>query len=212
MKKIIAFIFIAALSFGLLPGSAALAEETYNLKLQTLHPPSLMGYMETFAKDVETASNGRIKVQVFAGGELVATSNMLKAVGTGTVDIANGVGAYYSELTIGNIETGLPQAWASPQDANMIFDNLGLQAIIEKEYAKHGVKYLASMWAIPHQILTKEPVNNLDELRKMKIRAIGGSAKLLRSLGVNTVNMSNLMVVNSSGPGSVTASSLTYKT
>lgn len=45
------------------------------------------------------------------------------------------------------------------------------------------------MWAIPHQILTKEPVNNLDDLRKMKIRAIGGSAKMLRALGVNTVNM-----------------------
>ena len=72
MKKITAFVFIAAFCFCLLPGASALAEEqTYNLKLQTLHPPSLMGYMETFAKDVETASNGRIKVQVFAGGELV---------------------------------------------------------------------------------------------------------------------------------------------
>ena len=190
MKKTIAFIFIAAFCFCLLPGASALAEEqTYNLKLQTLHPPSLMGYMETFAKDVEAASNGRIKVQVFAGGELVDTSNMLKAVGTGTVDFANGVGGYYSELTIGNIETGLPQAWASPQEAQMIFDNFGLQEIIEKEYSKHGVKYLTSMWAIPHQILTKEPVNSLDDLRKMKIRAYGGSAKLLRSLGVNTVNM-----------------------
>lgn len=122
MKKITALVFIAAFCFCLLPGSAALAEETYNLKLQTLHPPSLMGYMKTFAQDVEAASNGRIKIQVFSGGELVATSNMLKAVGTGTVDFANGVGAYYSELTIGNIETGMPQAWASPQEANMIFD------------------------------------------------------------------------------------------
>ena len=189
MRKITTFI-MAVFCFCLFTGVAAFAEEkTYNLKLQTLHPPSLMGYMKTFAQDVETASNGRIKVQVFSGGELVATGNMLKAVGTGTVDLANGVGGYYSELTIGNIETGLPQAWASPQDAQLIFDNFGLQEIIEKEYAKHGAKYLVSMWAIPHQILTKQPVNSLDDLRKMKIRAYGGSAKMLRSLGVNTVNM-----------------------
>ncbi len=189
MKKII-FFAVIAFCFCLLPGGFALAEEqTYNLKLQTYHPPSLLGSLKTFAKDVETASKGRVKVQIFAGGELVDGPNILKAVGTGTVDLANGVGGYYSELTIGNIETGLPQAWASPQEAQMIFDNFGLQEIIEKEYSKHGVKYLTSMWAIPHQILTKEPVNSLDDLRKMKIRAYGGSAKLLRSLGVNTVNM-----------------------
>ncbi len=190
MKKITALLIATVFCFCLVPGGSAQAEDkVYQFKLQTLHPPSLMGYMETFAKDVEKASNGRIKIQVFSGGELVATGNMLKAVGSGTVDFANGVGAYYSELTIGNIETGMPLAWSSPQEAQMIFDNLGMQKIIEDEYAKHGVKYLTSMWAVPHQVLTKEPVNSLDDLRTMKIRALGGSAKMLLSLGVNTVNM-----------------------
>ena len=187
MKRLVTF--LSALGLFLLCAWPAAAEVTYNLKLQCMHPPSLMGYMETYAKDVETATQGRVKIQVFAVGELVSTTDTLKAVGSGTIDMGHACGNYYTELTIGNIEGGLPMSWASPQEAQMIFDNLGLQKIIEKEYEKHGAHYLTSMWAVPFQILTKEPVHSLADLQKIKFRAVNPAAKVFKSLGVNTVSL-----------------------
>lgn len=187
MRRLVAF--LGVLGLFLLCAGPAMAEETYNLKLQCMHPPSLMGYMETYAKDVETATQGRVKIQVFAVGELVSTGDTLKAVGSGTVDMGHACGNYYTELTIGNIEGGLPMSWSSPQEAQMIFDNLGLQKIIEKEYEKLGAHYLTSMWAVPFQILTKEPIHSLADLQKIKFRAVNPAAKVFKSLGVNTVSL-----------------------
>ena len=64
-------------------------------KLQTYYSPTTVEHIKNFAKSVEVASNGRIKIQVFTGGELVSSDNMLKAVQGGMIDIAHGCGAYY---------------------------------------------------------------------------------------------------------------------
>ncbi len=188
MKRL-TVLFLSVVGFCLMLGTAMADDKVYNLKLQSMHPPSLLTYMETFAKDVELASQGRIKIQVFAAGELVNTVNTLKAVGTGTVDIGHACGNYYSEFTMGNIEGGLPMSWASPQEAQMIFDNLGLQKLLEAEYEKHGAVYLNSMWAVPYQILSKEPINSLDDLRQMKLRSVPPTSRIFDSLDVKTVSI-----------------------
>ncbi len=168
----------------------ALAEEkTYDLKLQTYYSPTTVDHIKNFAKSVEVASNGRIKIQIFTGGELVSSDNMLKGVQGGMIDIAHGCGAYYTEFAMGPIEGGMPMAWMSPLEAQIIFDEMGLGKLVAEEYAKFGVHFLGTMWAAPYQILSKEPINSLADLRKMKIRAIGASAKMLQSLGVSTVSM-----------------------
>jgi TRAP-type C4-dicarboxylate transport system substrate-binding protein len=140
------------------------------------------------AKSVERASNGRIKIQLFSGGELVSPANMLKGVQSGMIDMAQGCGAYYSELAIGEIEGGMPMAWMSPLEAQIIYDEMGLGKVVAEEYAKFDVVWLGTMWAAPYQILSKEP-RSLDDLRKMKIRAIATFGKMFQGLGVSTVSM-----------------------
>ena len=189
MKKLLGTI-LATLGLCLMLCAPALAEgQTYNLKLQTYYSPTTIDHIKNFAKSVEIASNGRIKIQVFSGGELVSSDNMLKGVQGGMIDMAHGCGAYYTELAIGPIEGGMPMSWMSPLEAQIIFDEMGLGKLVADEYAKFGAHFLGTMWAAPYQILSKEPINSLDDLRKMKVRAIGASAKMLQNLGVATVSM-----------------------
>ena len=168
-------------------GNAAAAE--YSLKLQTYYPPTMTYGLKNFCDSIKEMSNGRVEIQIFTGGELVASGNILKSVKTGMIDMGQGMGHHFTEMKIGTLESGLPMSWMSALEAQIIYEHRGLREIIAKEYKKAGVVYLGPTRAAPYHLLTKKPVKSLDELRKMKIRAVGAAAKMLTKLGVSCVNL-----------------------
>ncbi len=161
----------------------------YNLKMQTYYSPTTAVAAKFFADQVEKLTNGKVKVQVFTGGELVDSNNILKSVRNGMIDIGQGMGHHFTERKSGQVESGLPFAWMSPEEADEIYEKRSLRNIVGDEYKKLGVVYLGPVFAAPSNALSKQPIRSLDDMKKMKIRAVGGNAKLLSSLGVNVVNM-----------------------
>ena len=180
---------LTALVLCLVFGVPVFAAPEYNLKLQTYYSPTNADHVRNFAKEVEEYSKGRIHITVFTGGELVSSPNIIKAINGGMVDMGVTSGGFFTELSMGNIEAGMPMSWLSTDEATQIFDKDGLLDLVAADYAKHGVKYLNVLWNAQYTILSKQPINSLADLRKMKIRAISGSAKMLQDLGVGTVNM-----------------------
>ena len=64
-------------------GAAVASEETFEWNLVTSWPPGLPGLgvgVENLADRIEKASNGRLKIKIFAGGELVPALEVLDAV------------------------------------------------------------------------------------------------------------------------------------
>lgn len=161
----------------------------YKLKLQSYYPAGMMDAEKKFAERVAKESNGKIKVIPYSGGELVPSSQILSAVKTGTISMGRGMGHHFTETPIGPVESGMPLAWTSPEEAESIFFDHGLKNLIEQEYAKHGVKYLGPIWAAPYHFLSKRPIKSIEDMQKLKIRAVGASAKMLNKLGVKTVSM-----------------------
>ena len=187
MRSLKLLLITLAISLVVLPLAAFGAE--YNLKLQSYYPAGMMDAEKQFADKVAKDSNGRIAVVAYSGGELVPSSQILSGVQTGTIDMGRGMGHHFTETPIGPIESGMPMAWTSVEEAQTIFKDDGLEKIIGAEYAKHGVKYLGPIWAAPYHFLSKRPIKSIEDMRKMKIRAVGASAKMLGKLGVKTVSM-----------------------
>ncbi len=169
--------------------STSLFAAEFELKMQTYYPPTMFDGLKKFVERVETYSDGRVKINLYAGGELVASSNILKSVRSGMIDIGHGMGHHWSEMKLGRIESGLPMAWMSTVEAQMIYEDMGLKEIISAEYDKVGVVYLGPTWAAPYQTLTKKPVSSLEGLSGMKIRAVGATANVLSAVGVNSVSL-----------------------
>ena len=184
LKIFSAIMIVCVLSFPL-----AVFGAEFNLKLQSYYPAGMMDAEKQFAERLARESGGRIALTAYSGGELVPSSQILSAVQTGTVDMGRGMGHHFTETPIGPLESGMPMAWTSVDEARNIFLNLGLAKIIADEYAKHGVKYLGPIWAAPYHFLSKRPIKSIADMRKMKIRAVGASAKVLSKLGVKTVSM-----------------------
>jgi TRAP-type C4-dicarboxylate transport system substrate-binding protein len=161
----------------------------FAIKLQSYYPAGMMDAEKQFAEKVAKESGGRIEIVPYSGGELVPSSQILSAVKTGTIEMGRGMGHHFTETPIGPVESGMPLAWTSAEEAQAIFKDHGLGEIIAAEYAKHGVKYLGPVWAAPYHFLGKRPIRNIEDMRKMKIRAVGASAKMLSKIGVKTVSM-----------------------
>ncbi len=77
----------------------ATAKKTYEWKMVTTWPPKLPVLQEgceRLAKRIEEISGGRIKIRVFAGGELIPPLNSFDAVSDGTVEAGGGASYYWA--------------------------------------------------------------------------------------------------------------------
>ena len=78
---------------------AVLAQKKYRWKMVTTWPPKLPVLQEgceRLAKRVGEMSDGRLKIQVFAAGELVPAFESFQAVSDGTVEVGSGASYYWA--------------------------------------------------------------------------------------------------------------------
>jgi TRAP-type mannitol/chloroaromatic compound transport system substrate-binding protein len=78
---------------------AVITEKKYEWKMVTTWPPKLpvlQDGCERLAKRMEEVSDGRLKIQVFAAGELVPPLESFQAVSDGTVEVGSGASYYWA--------------------------------------------------------------------------------------------------------------------
>jgi TRAP-type C4-dicarboxylate transport system substrate-binding protein len=191
MKRLMIIgLFTLVLIFQFSMGGYCAENKVYNLKLVSYLSRAEMWMLDHFTKNWERMSNNRLKIQVFTGGELVPSTEIMNAVASGVADLGMSVGAYVKEqVPVAGAEAGLPFAWVTPWvDVNAVFYDKGLIDIVRDEYAKKGkVHYIGPACLDPYALLTKKEIKSLADLKKLKIRAAGDTAKMLNSIGVSTV-------------------------
>ncbi len=196
--------------------TSARAGDKVRLRMQTLYGTETDHLYKAFANDVKTSSSKSLRIQRFRGSELVPNDQMLDAVSKGTLDMCQGYGGYWpGQLDIAKIESGIPGAWTSFDEAMYVHEAKGLSALLREAYGEKGVHYLGPVFGGPYDLLTKEPVNSLEDLKKMKIRATATVASILKKFDIPTVYLPSqeLYVALSTGviDGVIYGGSLEYK-
>ncbi|MDO6563351.1 TRAP transporter substrate-binding protein DctP [Amphritea sp. 1_MG-2023] len=199
-----------------LSSTSAHAGDNVRLRMQTLYGTETDDLYKAFTNDVKAVSNKSVRIQRFRGSELVPNDQMLDAVSKGTLDMCQGYAGYWAgQLDIGKIESGIPGAWASYDEAIYLHQAKGLTALLEEAYADKGVKYLGPVFGGPYDLLTTKPVNSLEDLKKLKIRATATVAGILEKFDIPTVYLPSqeLYVALSTGAidGVIYGGSLEYK-
>ena len=91
------FFFTGCKKQELKPGVAGVQQKKFKWKMVTTWPPHfpVLGEgADKLAKWVDQMSNGRLKIAVYGGGELVPPLSVFDAVSKGTVEMGHGA-AYY---------------------------------------------------------------------------------------------------------------------
>lgn len=190
-KHLVASSLAVALGVGAMASTAAHAAE-YNWRFANLYSrgTAFGAVYEDLAKNIETMSNGRIKVQVLYSGEGVGSSGIFGAVKTGLITMGAPFQSLNAgELPAGIVEIGLPGGTDDVGDLSTLFHEKGWAPILKKAYAAQGLVWLDPYIQPAVYIITKKPINSIADFKGLKIRAPGAYGKFLRNLGASPVSL-----------------------
>ena len=136
--------------------------------------------MEHWAKEVEKRTGGKVKVQTFPGGTLLAAKNILDGVISGLADIGNFAMSYQPGRFPVSEVVDLPLGFTSAKVASLTLYDL-VEKYQPKEFEK--VKILTLFTCPPADFMTSKPVRTLKDLKGMELRVSGTGADVVKNLG-----------------------------
>lgn len=170
--------------------TTAHAAKTFKFTMQNMfslnHPITVA--MNQLAADVKEKSEGKISISVLPAGALVKGPSIFESVGMGSIDMGTTCSAYHSGiLPAAATAFALP---GDPRGVNEIKDFIYQDDVLKffrDIYATQNVYYGAPLIMDGYTIVSKNPINSWDDLKKMKVRASGSIAKTLKKMNIPTV-------------------------
>lgn len=177
------------------PAAAQVVELKMSHYLPSVNAISV-DFLSTWAAEVEKRSGGKAKVTIYpAGSSFGQIDRQLDQVKSGVVDIAFGlVGVPRDRLPRTEI---IELPFLTPDRGTA---NRALWEVAKKDLAKEypGLKLLALTVDITHLHTKGKPINSLDDLKGLRIRAPSVTVnKILTDIGAVPVNMPPVQVYES---------------
>lgn len=189
---VIAASIFALLITGFGPGyvGKADAKKVYKFTLQNMfsmnHPVTTS--LNVMIEELKKMTDGQIVIQAVPPGALVKSPKIFESVGVGAIDMGTTCSCYH-----GGILPMAAAAFALPGDPRGVFDILhfiyedGTIDFFREAYAKHNVVYGAPLVWDGYALVSKKPVRSWEDLKKLKVRATGTTARTLQKLDVPAV-------------------------
>ena len=142
--------------------------------------------MERWKTEVEKRTNGKVVINTFPGSTLLGPKDMMDGVIAGTADIGNLCQAYQPGRFVLSNATALPLGIPDARVGSLVLWEL-YQKYNFKPFDK--VKVLTMFTTAPANIMSKDPIRNLDDIQGVSLRASGGAAQILKIWGANQIGM-----------------------
>lgn len=129
-----------------------------------------------FAKLVSEASGGNVHIEFYPNDELTGgnTNEAVRSLTEGAVDLGGYVSGTMSLLDPRLEIATIPWSFSSYQEARKVIDDTGGD-YYAKILSEHGLVYLGSTHNAMRQLSNnRNPVRNLEDIKGLKIRVIGG--------------------------------------
>lgn len=188
--------------------------KTYSWKLATYRPPAhiIPEQFEVLAQEVNKKSNGQLDIEVFAAGSLLDAKSQFTGVVDGLAELSDTVpGRHHGEVALVNA-ADLPFSFT---DYSMGLKTIrgGLGDLIDKEYAKYGLKALMWYPAGRLDFFTEFPVKTPADFEGKLLRGAGGLQLAFMELcGASTVQMSAGEIYQAMQTGTIDGFLLTDET
>lgn len=174
---------------------AAKAEpaKVYEWKMVTTWPPNFPIFqegIEHLSKDIEQMSNGRLKIQVFAGGELVPPLQTFDAVSQGTVQMGHGASYYWAgKVPAAQFMAAVPFGMTA-KGVNAWFYSGGGIELWNEIYDPFGVvAFPAGNTGVQMGGWFNKKIESVEDLKGLKMRIPGLGGKVLAKAGGTPVLM-----------------------
>ena len=196
---------------GIISLSSSYAIERIRWKMQHTGLPGQIKGIESFAKNLNIISQGKIKLRLYKPGSLVPNQEIWNAVETGQLD-----SGFSSALYILDKNPELSVFSAIPFGPSITEFKIwmrygGGQVLKDEIYAKRGIKALTCGFVTTESAgWFKKRFTKVEELKGINMRILGLGSKVMQKLGVNTQVVSFKDIKNAFNHGKIDAAEFGY--
>ncbi len=177
------------------------SQQSFQWKMVTTWPPGypiIQEGAERFAHNIDIMSNGRLKIKVYAGGELIPPLQTFDAVSQGTVEMGHGSAYYwagkvpeaqfFSTVPFGMTARGM-NAW--------LYTGGGLELWRETYKPFHVIPFPLGNTGVQMGGWFNHEIHSVDDLAGLKMRIPGLGGKVFAKAGGNPILLAGSEVYTS---------------
>jgi tripartite ATP-independent transporter DctP family solute receptor len=171
MKKT-SLMILSLLMVFLLSATFASAQ-TITLRCGAAFPPDdlivkILGF--EFAKLVNQKSNGRVKIDVYPGGQLGDSRQLVEGLELGTIDIVLEPIVRVSHYAPLADVADIPFLIRDQDHFNKVWFGPVGKSILSKIEGRSGIRVISVGWWGERQLTTRKPVHSIDDIKGVKLR------------------------------------------
>ena len=167
--------------------------KTFKWKMVTTWPanfPIFQEGAEKFADDVREMSNGRLDVQVYAGGELVPALQVFDAVSQGVVEMGHGSPYYWAgKVPEAQFFSSVPFGMTAKGMNAWLYNAGGLELWREIYEPFNLTAFPMGNTGVQMGGWFNKQINSLDDIKGLRMRIPGLGGKVFKKAGGNPVLM-----------------------
>ncbi len=167
--------------------TSATSAKTFQWKMVTTWLPNfpiLQEGVEQLSKDLEMMSGGRLKVKVYAGGELVPPLQSFEAVSQGTVQMGHGAAYYWAgKVSAAQFMSAVPFGMTAKGMNAWLYNGGGLELWRELYKPFNLVPFPAGNTGVQMGGWFNKKIESVADLKGLKMRIPGLGGKVLEKAG-----------------------------
>ena len=185
------------------------AAERFEWSCVTSWPPRYPGMgmgVEHLAERVEAASNGRLRIKVYGGGELVPAFEVFDAVSRGTVEMGHDASYYHKgKVDAAQFFTSIPFGMNCMELNGWLFYGGGLELWRELYAPFNIVPIPCGSTGVQMGGWFNREINSVDDLKGLKMRIPGLGGEVIRRAGATPITLPGSEIFTSLQTGAIDA-------
>jgi TRAP-type C4-dicarboxylate transport system substrate-binding protein len=186
LRKLCTPALAAGLVLPLVFPAAGLAQEKITWKVQSHWPSASSSYKDSLVRlktKLAECTKGQLVLELHEAGALFPAKEIFPAVKRGIIQMGTISPGYLPEtVSTAGIASGLPFAFREVWETAYFHKQLGFEQMIRDEVAAQGVYYSTDK-VYPTEMVSKAPIQSIEDFRKLKIRSSGALQRFLTDAG-----------------------------
>lgn len=190
-------------------GATVDTSKVYNWKMVTTWPANFPIFQEgaqKFAEEVKVMSNGRLNIQVYAGGELVPPLQVFDAVSQGSVEMGHGSPYYWAgKVPAAQFFSSVPFGMTARGMNAWLYGGGGLELWQEIYQPFNLIAFPMGNTGIQMGGWFNKKIESVDDLQGLRMRIPGLGGKVFKKAGGNPVLMAGSEIYTALERGTIDA-------
>lgn len=171
----------------------ATSQQMFRWSLVTTWPknfPVLGTSIESFAREINTMSAGRLQIHVYGANELVPATGVFDAVSAGSVEMGHGASYYWrGKVPAAQFFTTIPFGMNAQESNGWLFHGGGLELWREIYAPFNLMPFPGGNTGVQMAGWFNREINSVNDLRGLKMRIPGMAGEIFNRAGGSAVNI-----------------------